>query len=84
MDDAAPPSFLCPITTKIMIDPVSCADGHSYERSEIQKWFEKENTSPTTGMVLQDLTLTQNHALRNSIEEWLAGNFKLIHVSAVS
>jgi hypothetical protein len=84
MDDAAPPSFLCPITTKIMTDPVSCADGHSYERSEIQQWFAKENTSPTTGMALQDLTLTQNHALRKLIEEWLAGNFKLIHVSVAS
>ncbi len=50
-----------------MIDPVSCADGRSYERSKIQKWFEKQSTSPATGMVLQDLTLTQNHELRNSI-----------------
>ncbi len=82
MENSAPPSFLCPITQKIMRDPVSCADGHSYERCEIQKWFEKQNTSPKTGIVLQDLVLTQNHALRNSIEEWLAGNFKLIRVSA--
>ena len=84
MDDAAPPSFLCPITDKIMRDPVTCADGHSYERSEIQKWFEKQNTSPKTGSVLQDQTLTPNHALRNSIDEWLAASFKLIDEDAVT
>jgi hypothetical protein len=26
------PSFMCPIGHEIMCDPVSCADGHSYEQ----------------------------------------------------
>ena len=30
-------SFSCPITSCIMVDPVLCQDGHSYERSSIEQ-----------------------------------------------
>jgi hypothetical protein len=63
MDDAAPPSFLCPIDRTIMRDPVSSIDGHSYERQHIERWLQSHNTSPVTGAVLPELTLTPNHAL---------------------
>jgi hypothetical protein len=84
MDSAAPPSFLCPIYGEIMRDPVTCTDGHSYERVDIQTWLESHNTSPRTGAPLSCKTLTPNHALRNSIEEWLGFNFKLVPRTAVT
>lgn len=31
--------FLCPITFELMIDPVIASDGHTYERSAIEKWY---------------------------------------------
>jgi len=70
MDDAAFPSFLCPIGREIMRDPVNCADGHSYERASIERWLATNNTSPRTGAQLPNKVLIPNHALRSSIEEW--------------
>ena len=54
-----------------MIDPVTCADGHSYERENIEKWLAVQHTSPLTGASLQHLGLTPNHALHKAIQEWL-------------
>jgi hypothetical protein len=31
--------FECPITFELMIDPVICADGFTYERKNIQDWI---------------------------------------------
>lgn len=84
MDDAAPPGFLCPIHKSIMRDPVARADGHSCDRPSIERWLQSRHTSPNTGAPLEDLTLTENHALRNSIEEWLASNFRLVALSAIT
>ena len=84
MDSSAPPSFLCPITQEIMRDPVTCADGHSYERASIERWLATHNTSPKTGAELPNQALIPNHALRNAIEEWLSANFKLVPRSAVT
>ena len=35
----APNAFLCPISQEVMAEPVVAADGHSYEKTEIEKWF---------------------------------------------
>jgi hypothetical protein len=63
------PSFMCPIGHEIMRDPVSCADGHSYERAHIKCWLVSNSTSPLTGVVLWTKVVTSNHALRNLIQE---------------
>ena len=76
--------FLCPITHDIMRDPVTLADGHSYERESIQNWLASYSTSPATGAPLADRTLTPNHALRNSIDEWLTTQFKLVPRAAIN
>ena len=70
-----PPNFLCPIRLEVMRDPVSTEDGYSYERADIERWFEDGNTiSPLTGKQLSSLTLVPNHALRGSIETFLMEN----------
>jgi SUMO ligase MMS21 Smc5/6 complex component len=40
-DDCEFDEMVCPITFKIMEDPVIAADGHTYERSAIQEWIER-------------------------------------------
>ncbi len=55
-----PPSFMCPIGHEIMCDPVSCADGHSYERAHIKCWLVSNSTSPLTGAVLPTKVVTSN------------------------
>ena len=47
-----PDHYKCPISQHIMTDPVVCSDGHTYERSYIEKWFSKKNTSPLTNKIL--------------------------------
>ena len=42
-----PDALCCPISMEIMRDPVIAADGHTYERAEIEAWFANNRTSPT-------------------------------------
>ena len=65
-----PTSFLCPIGRDIMVDPVTCTDGHSYDRRNIATWLAENNTSPATGLPLPSRVLIPNIALRNAIDEW--------------
>ena len=63
--------WLCPITLSLMRDPVIATDGHSYERDAITQWFVVNTTSPKTGMQVASTALIPNHALRNTIEQYL-------------
>jgi len=69
-----PGGLVCPITDELMLDPVLCADGHSYERANIQAWLENHDTSPLTGVALEHKSLVPNHALRKVAEEWQNAN----------
>ena len=54
-----------------MTEPVIGADGHSYERDEIQKWLATgQQTSPMTNGPMASQTLTANHGLKSLIKEW--------------
>ncbi len=51
-----------------MTDPVLCADGQTYERATIERWFEEHDTSPITGAPVSDRrTRITNNALRSVI-----------------
>ena len=66
-DDDAPlrQELCCPITHELMRDPVTAADGHSYERAAISYWFwEGKATSPVTNLALSSQLLLPNHSLR--------------------
>ena len=74
-----PSGFVCPISDDIMRDPVVCADGHTYDRPNIEQWFAGgHDTSPNTGARLPHLNLVPNHALRNAIEDFLNSSFRKI------
>eukprot|EP00964_Phaeocystis_antarctica_P081246 scaffold50802_cov63-Phaeocystis_antarctica.AAC.3 len=59
-----PDHYVCPITTEIMTDPVSTADGFTYEREAISEWLRTKDTSPRTGAKLESKTLIPNHLVR--------------------
>lgn len=44
--DGASDWCVCLISHGIMIDPVAYADGHCYDRVNIELWLTKHNTSP--------------------------------------
>jgi alpha-tubulin suppressor-like RCC1 family protein len=65
----AQPDVVCPISHALMHDPVLAADGHSYERREIELWFAGGNVkSPLTGADLVNTTLYPNITLKKMIE----------------
>ena len=57
-----------------MQDPVSTADGHTYERDAIAMWLRDKRTSPATGAALAHLQLTPAIALRQLIREFAEAN----------
>lgn len=43
-----PEGFYCPIIQTLMVDPVIDPEGNTYERSAIEDWLSKNQTSPIT------------------------------------
>jgi len=68
LGDASFSIFLCPITHDIMRDPVVGADGYTYERSAIARWFETSCKSPVTGQTLPHTELVPNHSVRTLLK----------------
>ena len=74
-EEEIPSNFECPITKNFMRDPVMTSDGHTYDRSAIEKWFaEGHLTSPSTGCQLATLLLAPNHQCRKGMEMWREKN----------
>jgi hypothetical protein len=63
-----PPDFYCPITGELMLEPVSDPEGHTYEKSQILTWLSTSKTSPITRSPLNKEDLTDNIAMKRSIE----------------
>ena len=62
-----PNDYVCPITTEMMTDPVTTADGFTYERTAITEWLRTKDTSPLTGAMLESKSLVPNLSLRSMI-----------------
>ena len=67
-------SFLCPITSQIMRDPMIGSDGHTYERTAILTWLAKEPISPITREPMYISDLMPNRAIKGLIDEYLKTN----------
>lgn len=61
-------TFTCPITTEIMVDPVICPEGHSFERVAVEAWLQSHSTNPVTRNSLKPSQLSPNRALKQNIE----------------
>ncbi|KAL3903288.1 MAG: hypothetical protein SGILL_010501 [Bacillariaceae sp.] len=68
-EEANPYMPPCPITGFPMHDAVVAADGHSYERAAIERWFQYSDKSPMTGAVLAHKELVPNYGLMQSVQE---------------
>lgn len=73
-------TFFCPLTKKIMEDPVTIGSGVTYERKAITEWFNKceeglqDIVCPLTGYKLESRTVNSNLALKITIDEWKERN----------
>ncbi|XP_070566354.1 scavenger receptor cysteine-rich domain-containing protein DMBT1-like isoform X2 [Ptychodera flava] len=73
IDDAVypiPEKLLCPITKTLMIDPVKCSDGHTYEKQAITDWLQEKGTSPVTKQVVFDVNLIPDTELEKEIQKF--------------
>ena len=62
-----PDIYCCPLTGNLMTDPVTAADGFTYDREAIRQWLERNDVSPVTQMALSHTGVTPNTGLRNQI-----------------
>ena len=63
--------FRCPISSRLMYDPVVIASGQTFERMWIQRWFDEGNdTCPKTKIKLAHLSWTPNTSLKDLISKW--------------
>jgi hypothetical protein len=60
--------FLCPITYELMREPVVAMDGHTYEKSAIEKWLKSSQTSPRSGEPMEPITIP-NMNLKKLIQD---------------
>jgi len=71
VNDGIPASLFCPITQALLQDPVMTVDGFTYERVNIENWFKRKKTSPSTNLPISDVKLTPNLNIKWSIDEFL-------------
>lgn len=80
---ALPPSFVCPLTRKLMEDPVMDTCAHTFERGAICRWVEAHDCCPISRKPMHLDDLISNHSLAERIErwQWEQENRILIHES---
>ncbi len=61
----------CPISGALYKDPVIAADGFTYEREMIEKWFEWHNTSPLTNVAINTTILIPNLTIKTFVKDFL-------------
>ena len=67
-----PCALVCPLSLEIFQDPVIAADGHSYERREIEAWLARgKTTSPKTNAELPHAFLVPNRHLKAMCQQFL-------------
>uniref|UniRef100_A0A7C9F4W0 U-box domain-containing protein n=1 Tax=Opuntia streptacantha TaxID=393608 RepID=A0A7C9F4W0_OPUST len=71
LDPNPPEEFKCPLSSKLMYDPVVISSGQTFERTYIQKWFaDGHDTCPKTRLKLADLSVRPNTVMRDLISKW--------------
>ena len=62
--------FICPITQKIMEEPVITPYGTTYEKSAIIDWMAKNKTDFMTKKALNENMLVNNYMLKVAIKNY--------------
>jgi hypothetical protein len=78
-----PSEFVCPMTGKLMIEPMLLTDGLCYEREAIERWFvEGHRTSPVTKEelipVAEGVDLMPNDSLQQAIQSFVGMRLQAI------
>jgi hypothetical protein len=75
--------FKCPITSRLMVDPVAALDGFTYERAAIEEWFKTRDFSPQLSCLSSPMqskalspNVTRRLAIAKFVKLWLRTNGK--------
>ncbi|CAO2034660.1 unnamed protein product [Urochloa humidicola] len=70
-----PEVFFCPVSDKVMEDPVVIASGKTVDRSALEEWRKEHGRiCPVTGEVLSHNMFIPNRLIKLCIERWHAAN----------
>lgn len=64
-----PKEFYCPLTKRVMKDPVMDPDGNAYEREAIERWLRVQSSSPITNGYLSLEMLKPSKELKSKIHK---------------
>lgn len=64
--------FVCPLSSRVMVDPVKAEDGFTYERATIEQWLATHDTSPQLPGTKMGKTLLPDERRRVAIRAFLA------------
>ncbi|XP_051146102.1 putative U-box domain-containing protein 42 isoform X2 [Andrographis paniculata] len=72
-------TFFCPLTKRVMEDPVTVETGVTYEREAITEWFNQAKdpesiTCPKSSKTMTSRAMSANVALKATIDEWKERN----------
>jgi hypothetical protein len=66
-----PASLCCPFTLALLSDPVTVADGHTYERRALTEWFDRgHRSSPVTRKRLASREMHTNFLAKQAVESY--------------
>ncbi|KAH5067630.1 peptidylprolyl isomerase [Parastagonospora nodorum] len=68
-----PREYCCHISSEIMEDPVLTEDNFTYERKDIERWFQSNETSSLTNLVLPNLDSRPNLQMKEAIVKFISG-----------
>ena len=67
-----PDELKCPITKRLMEDPVVASDGWTYERTAVEEYLRERRDSPLTDEPFEDDLLRTNKQIKKKIETFLS------------
>jgi hypothetical protein len=68
-----PREYCCHISSEVMEDPVTTVDNNTYERKNIERWFQTNEKSPLTNLVLDSLDLVPDLKKKQEIVDYTKG-----------
>lgn len=67
-----PHEIICPLTGRVMVDPVVCEDGYTYEREALLSHLQTHGTSPITRIPLATYVVVPNRVVLSMIQKFEA------------
>jgi U-box domain len=70
VSNGPPANYICPITLKLMLEPMNDGCGHSFDKEAILDWLEYHGRCPISLKPLSIAELHPNQPLASRIQQW--------------